>query len=165
MIGLLGAFGIYVPQILFFKALSLTTATDATIFQMVVPPVTAVVAVLLKREKANVPKFLGVASSFAGAVTIIGIDGLDMNKKYLIGNLLIILMSGFSAFYYLFQQKLVEIHPPLMVSAIAFSFATVFSLITTAPMTESWKNLKNESLDGWLGLAYVTLFGTVLAYL
>ena len=75
---LLGALGVYAPQVLFFNALRFTSASSATVLQLVISPMSALAAVLFKREKATWGKAIGIGSALLGAVLIVGLDGFSI---------------------------------------------------------------------------------------
>eukprot|EP01096_Ripella_sp_DP13-Kostka_P000221 TRINITY_DN1027_c2_g1_i1.p1 TRINITY_DN1027_c2_g1~~TRINITY_DN1027_c2_g1_i1.p1 ORF type:complete len:592 (+),score=244.94 TRINITY_DN1027_c2_g1_i1:88-1776(+) len=164
-LSLLGFLGVFLSQVFFFLGLDFTSATSATILQLVVPPITATVSILMKREKGSFFKAAGLAASVLGAMVIIGVDGLSFSIPSLLGDGFVLISSVFASFYFLFQQTLIEEMPAFTVSVVAFSSAALFSLCSTIWQIDGWRSLPHISLLAEVSILYIALAGTVFAYL
>jgi drug/metabolite transporter (DMT)-like permease len=164
-LALCGLSGFALNQAFFYAGLDLTTPVDASLIHVMNPIFVLVFAGLIIREKITWLKIGGIALGACGAVVLILYGKMvNMSTNSFAGNLYVFLNMLFYAIYLVLIKPLaVKYHPItilMWVSAFGFLFILPISVWTLPQI-----HFQAIPLAGWLGISYIILFNTFLAYI
>ena len=158
--------GIFLTQITFLKAITITTPLDASLINSVTPIFTMFIAAIALKEPISLKKAGGVALSFAGIIVLIintvSTEG-SVTSTQPLGVVLILANSLCFALYLGIFRPLISKYSPVTFMKWMF----LFSMIVAVPM--DLKELMTLNYSGipmeyrWK-LAFVVLFSTFIAY-
>ena len=156
--------GVVINQTLFLAGLALTTAHAAAILITTIPIFALAAAITLGRESPTATKVGGIALSAAGAIVLIGGEGLSGTTKSLLGDLMIVGNSLSYALYLVFSKPAMARMSARRVIARMFAIASIVMLpIAAWPMLhEPWRAIPPSA---WWSLAFVVAGPTIAAYL
>jgi len=165
MLAVCGMFGFALNQTLFYEGLNLSTPVDASLIHVLNPIVVMVFASLIIREKVTWKKAGGIALGATGVLILILYGktvSFDGNHAW--GNILIFLNMVFYALYLVLIKPLVgKYHTTTILKWVSlFGFLFVFPF-SVKPAFEI--DFASIGLTSWLGIAYIIVFNTFLAYL
>jgi len=155
--------GVIFNQLLFFKGLSLTTATNTSLLAVMIPVFTIIISALIGNDKLTSRKIIGVVLAAGGVIYLIDPSKASFSSDTTVGNILIILNSLCYGIYIAFSKKLVSHYGALK------SIAWVFLIASVANVPIGIYSLQTVTLNevtsiSWLALAGVVIFPTILAY-
>jgi len=156
--------GVVINQSMFLGGLALTSAHAAAILITAVPVFTLGAAMVFKEERVTAMKVAGIALAAAGALTVVGGEGLGGATKSVIGDLLIVGNSlSYALFLVLSKPDMARLSPRRVVARM-FAIAAVLMLpIAAVPMLRlHWRAIPPAA---WLSLAFVIAGPTIAAYL
>jgi drug/metabolite transporter (DMT)-like permease len=156
--------GVVINQSMFLGGLALTSAHVAAILITAVPVFTLGAAMLFKEERVTAMKVAGIALAAAGALTVVGGEGLGGAAKLVIGDLLIVGNSlSYALFLVLSKPDMARLSPRRVIARM-FAIAAVLMLpIAAVPMLRlHWRTIPPAA---WLSLAFVIAGPTIAAYL
>lgn len=150
-------------QTLFLTGLSLTTAHVASILITTIPIFTLIVALALRLERATATKVTGIALALAGALLVIGGEGLAGFRKGAVGALLITGNCLAYGIYLVVSKPVVSRVSATRMVSLMFAFGAILMLPVSLPslLREHWAAI---SWSAWLGLLIVIAGPTVAAY-
>ncbi len=155
--------GVTLNQLLFVKALALTTAINATLLITTLPVFTLVISIVLGYDRATLRHFLGIALAAAGVVYLVDPWRATFTAQTTVGNLLLIASSFSYGAYIAVSRDLFRRYGPLQVITWIFQIAALMTLPITA-YAWSVQGLGDVTPRVWLAVAYVILVPTVGAY-
>lgn len=155
--------GVIFNQLLFFKGLSLTTATNTSLLAVMIPVFTIIISSLIGNDKLTYRKVLGVILAAIGVVYLIDPTKASFSSDSTIGNILIVLNSLCYGIYIAFSKKLVSQYGALKSIAWVFLIASVVNIPIGLYSLQS-VDLSSVSNTAWLALTAVVIFPTILAY-
>ena len=165
MLAVCGMFGFALNQTLFYEGLNLSTPVDASLIHVLNPILVMIFASLIIGEKVTWIKTGGIALGASGVLILILYGktvSFDGNHAW--GNILIFLNMVFYALYLVLIKPLVgKYHTTTIlkwVSLFGFLFVLPFSI---KPALEI--NFASITFSSWLGISYVILLNTFIAYL
>ena len=156
--------GVVINQSMFLGGLALTSAHVAAILITAVPLFTLGAAMVFKEERVTAMKVAGIALAAAGALTVVGGEGLGGAAKSVIGDLLIVGNSlSYALFLVLSKPDMARLGPRRVIARM-FAIAAVLMLpIAAVPMLRlHWRTIPPSA---WLSLAFVIAGPTIAAYL
>ena len=156
--------GVVINQSMFLGGLALTSAHVAAILITAVPVFTLGAAMVFKEERVTAMKVAGIALAAAGALTVVGGEGLGGAAKSVIGDLLIVGNSlSYALFLVLSKPDMARLGPRRVIARM-FAIAAVLMLpIAAVPMLRlHWRTIPPAA---WLSLAFVIAGPTIAAYL
>jgi drug/metabolite transporter (DMT)-like permease len=165
MLAVCGMFGFALNQALFYEGLNLSTPVDASLIHVLNPILVMIFASLLIGEKITWKKAGGIALGASG-VLILVLYGrhISFNGEHALGNILIFLNLVFYALYLVLIKPLIgKYHTTTIlkwVSFFGFIFIFPFSI---KPALEI--NFSAIPVGAWLGIIYIIVLNTFLAYL
>ncbi len=165
MLAVCGLFGFALNQALFYEGLNLTTPVDASIIHVLNPIFVLVFASILIKEKVNLTKISGIALGGSGALILI-LYGKTMNMGIdsFRGNILVMLNMLFYAFYIVLMKPIVaKYHTATILKWVSF-FGFLFIIPFSVPSLLAF-HPSTIPLAGWLGVAYIIILNTFVAYL
>lgn len=165
MLAICGVFGFALNQALFYEGLNLTTPVDASIIHVLSPVLVLVLASLIIREKVTWKKAVGIFLGAAGTLVLILYGRMvSFDGSHTKGNILIFLNMVFYALYLILIKPLVgKYHTTTIlkwVSFFGFIFIFPFSIKSALQI-----NFEVITVTAWLGIAYVIILNTFIAYL
>lgn len=155
--------GIVLNMLLFLEGLERSTAVNTALLLPLIPVFTAIVAVVLKAERFDTGRALGMAVAFAGASLVLFQRGPDLGRSYLLGNTLVIINEVCYAIYLVIARPLLSRYPPLVVITWVFVlslWAVPIFLAGDHPFVPDVVTTKS-----WTAILYIVIFPTILAYL
>jgi len=159
-----GLLGVVLNQTLFLTGLALSNAHIAAILITTLPVFALGGAIVAGRERATVLKVGGIALAAAGALLVVGVEGVEGTRRSLIGAMLIVINSCCYAMYLVYSKPMMARLSAKRVIRRMFTAAAVMMLpIAALPlMRQDWASIPGRA---WLGLALVIAGPTVTAYL
>lgn len=168
-LALLALIGFVINKMLEFGGLSLTTASDVALLISGESIFTAAFSWLLLRERVRPLTVCALVAGFAGVYLIIERSLLPTLPSgggvwRMAGDLLVVLALAFEALYTVRGKALLIKHSPLLITAAAIVGSTVFwiPLAGWNILVQGWHPL---SLAAWLGIGWLAIGVTVIAYL
>lgn len=168
-LAVLAIVGFVINKILEYGGLSLTTASDVALLIASESIFTAALSWLLLRERFR---------PMTGGALMLGLFGVYLIVERslvpnipsgggllrILGDLMVVLALVFEAFYTVRGKALLVKHPPLLVTSVAIVGSTLFwiPLAGVDLLTRGWHPI---SLTGWLGILWLAIMSTVVAYL
>ena len=162
----LGVFGVTAYNTLLYSALQTTTATNGLLINAVTPVFIIVAECVLFGVRLSPRRWAGVAAALAGIVAIVtrgevaALATLALNR----GDLLLLIGAATWTAYTLFLRRL-----PAGLDPLAMLATTVgVGVVCLAPLF-MWEQATGARTQwgtaAWLGVAYIGVFPSVLAYL
>jgi drug/metabolite transporter (DMT)-like permease len=164
----LGATGIFLYNLCFFKALSLMPAGRTALFVALNPTVTALALALFFREKLGLGKWLGIAIAFIGAAVIITRGDLagalhDISQSLGTGELVMFCaISGWAAYTIIGRHALKGLSP-----IAATTYASLWGLLLLAIGAATELPSMDWSKLNWkiaAAITYLGACGTVIGF-
>lgn len=163
-IALYGLLGVVINQACFLSGLSFTTVQVAAILITTIPVFTHAVAIVVGSERASANRIGGIALAGAGALLVVGGEGVAGTGKSLFGAVLIVVNCFSYALYLVLSKPVMTRLSPRRVVARMFSVGTVllFPIAAYSLAREEWRAI---TARGWISLLLVIAGPTVGAYL
>ncbi len=161
---LYGLLGVSLNQVFFILGLSLTSAIHTTVLTATIPVFTLLAAVLLGHESMTLRAAAAVLLSGAGALLLVGVQGLDWHSQSVRGNLLLIGNAICYAFYLVLSRPILARYDPITVVAGVFLYGAGPIVLVALPALSRFEPSRVTRLS-WGSLAAVVLFCTVVPYL
>ena len=163
---LIGFLGNAVYQVLFIKAMSLTTASNTSLILSMSPIYVALLGALFRIERIHWAAWLGIAVSFVGLYFVITRQngGLSFSAKSASGDLAIFFGTMLWALYTVISKDFLHRMTPLQFSTVTMGFGALFYVPFTAGdiLRIPWGSI---SWTAWACLVLSALFGLVIGYL
>lgn len=160
---LFACFGVVFNQLLFFKGLSLTTATNTSLLAVMIPVFAILVSVVIGNDKLTLLKIAGTILAGGGVIYLIDPLNASFSSATTQGDVLVILNSMSYAAYIAVSKRLVTHYGALKSIAWLFLLASVVN-IPVGLVSLSTIDLAQVNSGAWLALAATVLFPTILAY-
>lgn len=163
---LLGLVGVASFNTLIYIGLTMTTATNATIMQSVIPVVILLITGLLLKEQVSLRQWMGVVLSLAGVLLLITQGELARVLSLSFGRGDIWIMAGVLS--WACYSVLLRWKPDGLDGFTMFGVTVVVAVIALIPLAV-WE-LQEATLPQWhwkpaLTVVYMALFPSILAYL
>ncbi len=130
--------GIFLHNCMLFKALQITTASNASLIESVGPSITSVLAFFIIGERLSKIGWLGIFISCFGAIFIVTKGSIEavLNLDLNIGDVIVVICEAMWSFYVVISWKLSGKLSPLSVTAwtcfIGAAFCIVVGTVTGA---------------------------------
>ena len=157
-----------ISQGFFLGGLALSTAAHAALLYTLTPLFVLLLAQVLLRELPGVRTAAGTLIALAGALYVLAWRGLDLSRGPLAGDLLLLVAVVAWAFYTAEGRALVTTHGPLAVIAWTLIAGTAMYApigVASLAIPGAVHRIAHASRAAWLGLAYLILVTSVIAYL
>ncbi len=141
-----------------------TSASDAAILIAAIPIFVAVLNVFTLKERNSAAQWVGIGVSFVGVVALIELGRSGGGGATLGGNLLVLGASLSAAVYSLMARRLLVSRPALLVTTWQNLFGALF-MLPLAAVEAAAVGVRTPTAAAWAGLAYLTVFCSVVAYL
>ncbi|MDQ3061251.1 MAG: DMT family transporter [Acidobacteriota bacterium] len=160
---LFSCLGVICNQLLFFKGLSLTTATNTSLLAVMIPIFAILVSVLIGNDKLSWQKTLGVILAGCGVIYLIDPTNASFSSETTQGDIFIILNCLSYGTYVAVSKKLITYYGALKSIAWLFLFASIVN-VPVGLYSLQTVDVSQINLSAWLALAAIVLFPTILAY-
>jgi len=162
---LLGMTGVFGYNIFFFKGLQTISAGRASVIVASNPIIITILSALFFKEKLTLIKAAGILISVTGAVAVISrgdpsqvfTGSLGWGELFIFGCVL-----SWVAYSLIGKVVMAELTPLIAVTYSAV--VGTLALLLPAYLEGVTRNFVHYSALSWLGLFYLALFGTVLAF-
>ena len=157
--------GVVINQILFIKGVSLTTPIHSALLSLATPIFITLIAAWLLREGLTVLKISGLVLGIGGAAMLILLkDSSHPGTDILLGDIMVIINAVSYAFYLVLVRPLMATYSGIQILRWIFTFGSLVILPFGMQqfLTTDWSAF---TLSHWLGLAFVAIGATFLAYL
>lgn len=163
---LIGFFGNAVYQVLFIKAVSLTTASNTSLILSMSPLYVALLGAVLRIERIHWAAWLGIVVSFLGLYFVVSQQrgGPSFSPASASGDVAIFFGTMLWALYTVFSDAFLRKMSPLQFSTVTMGVGALFYVPYTVGDIRRipWGSI---SLTAWACLALSALFGLVIGYL
>lgn len=159
----LSLIGVVLNQLLFLEGTKRTTAINTNVLITTIPVFTLAIALLLRRERASVTKLGGIVLAAAGALYLIGLDRVQLDRGDTVGAALIAGCTFLYAGYLVLSKGLLQRYQPLTVVTHVFVFAGVIVLPMGIVALRD-VNLAMQPTPALVALAYIVVFPSIVAY-
>ena len=160
---LFACFGVIFNQLLFFKGLSLTTATNTSLLAVMIPVFAILVSVVIGNDRLTGLKVIGTITAGGGVIYLIDPQNASFSSATTQGDLLIILNSMSYATYVAVSKKLITHYGALKSIAWLFLFASIVN-VPVGLYSLSTVDVAQINSGAWLALAAIVIFPTIAAY-
>ena len=160
---LFACFGVIFNQLLFFKGLSLTTATNASLLAVMIPVFAILVSVIIGNDKLTFLKVAGTVLAGGGVIYLVDPANASFSSATTQGDILVILNSMSYGIYIAVSKRLITHYGALKSIAWLFLFASIAN-IPIGLYSLSTVDLSQASSVAWLALAAIVIFPTIMAY-
>lgn len=164
VLSLMALMGVTLNQIFYIGGLSLTSVTHTGLIQAVGPVFVLLLAGFLGEEPITGLKIAGMAISFAGVAVLLVEKSAPGSGSHWQGDLLLVGAAAVFAYYTILMKKVSNVYDSLTLNAYVFGFGSIF-LIPFCAYPVSQVHWAQVPLQSWLGLAFMVVFASVIAYL
>jgi drug/metabolite transporter (DMT)-like permease len=162
----LALIGVFPGQVLITWGTRMSTASNAALLMLAFPVCTAVLAVLLLKEKMTAIRWISFALAIVGVLLCSNLDlgNLDFGKGFLFGNALIFSGIVGNSFYNSYGKKVLERYSPM--EMLFFTYAAMFVIMTPLTLHQEWDvfaRIPHFTVQTWIGLILLTFFHNYLS--
>jgi len=141
-----------------------TTASEAALIIATIPIFVTLLSAVVLGERAGSRRWLGVMLSFAGVAALVALGGGGVGGGSVGGDLLVLCAAATAAAYNLMARRLLLTRSALYVTAFQNLFGALF-MLPLAVVEALLVGVRTPTSGASLGIAYLSLFSSVLAYL
>ncbi len=159
----LGLFGVALNQFLFVMGLSRTSVAHSAIISGLSPILVLTIASIVGLERFTSRKVAGMMAALMGVAVLKSFERTSSGATWM-GDLFIFLGGVSFALFTVFGKRATLRHDSITVN----TFAYVGGALALSPVTiwAGWNfSFAQVGINGWLALAYMALFPSVIAYL
>ncbi len=159
----LGLLAVPFNQGFFLWGLSHSSPAHAALFYSTTPLFVLIVSVLRGEERFTPLKVAGMLAALAGVVLILLEHGLRMDRRYLLGDGLLLMAVICWALYSVQGRGLMREHRPMTVTALSLVLGTAMSL-PAAPWAFRGFHPASYPMAAWGAILFLGLITSVLSY-
>jgi drug/metabolite transporter (DMT)-like permease len=163
LFALFSCFGVVFNQLLFFKGLSLTTATNTSLLAVMIPVFAFAVSAIIGYDRFSWRKVLGITLAACGVIYLVDPTKASFSSATTQGDILIILNSLSYATYVAVSKNLIGKYGALKSIAWLFIFASLIN-VPVGLISLQTVELSPIPLSAWAVVAAIVIFPTILAY-
>ncbi len=163
-LGIVALFGITLNQLFFIAGLARTSAAHTGLIVALGPVMVLILSCTMRMELLTLLKSAGMVVSFCGvAVLTTGKAGQGADAHWS-GDLLLVVGSAVFAYYTILVKEIADRYDTLTLNTIIFVLGSLLMMPFSGHevLAVRWGALPAQA---WWGLAYMVIFGSVLAYL
>jgi drug/metabolite transporter (DMT)-like permease len=162
-LALFAVFGVIINQILFVEGLSRTTPSHSSIINSLIPVLTLVFALALRRETWTSRRLVSIVLSLGGVLVLLRVENLRFDQDWVIGDLLTLANATSFSFFLVISKRYFERHGALGSTAWLLALGAVgTTLVASGPLQQV--DLRQFDWRFWGLAAYAIIFATTLAY-
>jgi drug/metabolite transporter (DMT)-like permease len=124
-IGVAGLFGVVFNQVFYFEGLYRTTVIHTVVINTTVPIFTLLFSVVLKYEKMNLWRAMGMTLGVIGVLIVLEVERLQLSSRFLLGDTLILMNCLSFSLYLVLSKPINREVPPLTVTAGMFLIGSI----------------------------------------
>lgn len=159
----MGLIGVVLYYAVFNYSLVYTSASQGALVQSCIPAMTALVAVVWLREHASALRWSGIALSMVGVLIVFSGADAQAGTGSLLGNLLMFASTVLWGVYTSMAKRIAG-YDAIQVTAGILG-AGALMLLPLAAFEIAPEGMPNVDTQGWLGLAYLGVGASGLAYM
>ena len=156
--------GVSFNQILFIFGLFLTTAINTTILTATIPVFTLAAALLLGREKLSLGAGLEFCWPGPGALALLDVQRFAWSSDSFRGDLLLLMNCTSYSLYLVLSRPILAHYRAITFTAAVFRYGAALIVLLALPDLFRFEPSRVPTI-GWVSLAAVILFCTVIPYL
>ncbi len=157
--------GITMNQICYIGGLARTSVTHTGLIQAIGPIMVLLHSASMGMEAlTSRRKILGMSISFVGVALLLIEKPAQGTGANWLGDLILIAADGFFAYNTILMKEVADCYDPLTLNTVVFSLGAIL-LIPFCAGSVAEVRWDQTSLHAWWGLAYMVLFGSLVAYL
>ncbi len=160
MIIFLGFIGITVYHVALTYGELRVTAGSASLIISAAPIFTAILAMLILKERIKLWGWVGVLFSFFGIVLVVKGEGRSVNFEP--AALLVLLSAICTSFFFVLQKPYLKKYSPLAFTSYAIWSGTLFQLVFLGGL---FQKIKEAPLESTLAIIYMGIFPAAIAYI
>jgi len=162
----LALLGVFPGQVLITWGTRMSTASNAAIIMLAIPPCTAFFAWLFMRERMSAVRWVAFAIAIGGVLLCSGKDihNLNFASGYLAGNLLVLSGTLGSSFYNSYGKKVLERYSPM--EMLFYTYAAMFVIMTPLVILQERDvlfRIPQFTASTWIGLILLTVLHNYLS--
>lgn len=163
-LGLMGFTGITLNQICFLGGLARTSVTHTGLIQAVGPIMVLLLAAFIGREVLTLQNCVGMAIAFAGVAVLLTGKSSSQNGAHWSGDVILLAAGASFAVYTILMKDVASDYDALTLSMLVFGLGAMLLLpfCLGSLARAEWRQVP---FHAWAGLAYMVVFGSVVAYL
>lgn len=157
--------GVVINQIFFITGVSMTTPIHSSLLSLATPIFITLIAAWLLKEGFTWLKFFGLALGVGGAAILILLkDSTHTGDHVLLGDIMVLINAISYSFYLVLVRPLMKTYTGIQVLRWIFTFGAIVILPFGMHkfVTTDWAAFH---VAQWMGLAFVAVGATFLAYL
>jgi len=155
--------GVLGNQLLYVKALSLTTVINAALLTATIPVITLFVSILFRYDNWSFKRVAGIMLAGAGVVYLVNPTQAELTAETTLGNVLLLCNGLLYAVYLVISKRLLERYGALNVITWIFLVSAVL-VVPLGLYSFGNENVASISSTVWLLVGVVILLPTVSAY-
>jgi len=158
------ACGVTFNQLFFIGGLARTSAAHTGMVVALIPVVVLALSCALRMEPLTLLKFVGMLISFVGVAVLTTAKTGRGNAGHWKGDLILLAGSVVFALFTIIVKRLGNRYRPLAMNTVAFALGSVLMLPfgLRSVLHVNWRLV---TFSVWWGLAFMAVFGSVVAYL
>ena len=159
-----GVVGLFLFIFLFVTSLRYGTPIDISIIMTLPPVFVILIGVIFQHRRPSMLEYVGVAVSFAGAVTVIlAGQGGKNGSDNLLGDILAVASTLCYAFYLVILERPSATYRPVTMLRWVFLFAAIPGLLLL-PGMQHLPILHTAEATPWIEIGFILLCPTFIAY-
>jgi drug/metabolite transporter (DMT)-like permease len=155
--------GVVLNQLLFVKALTLTTAINATLLGTTIPVFALIVGIMLGYERASLNKAFGILLAACGVIYLVNPFRADFSGSNKLGDMLLIANSLCYGAYIAISKDLLKRYDALTVIGWLFVMASIVT-VPFGIISPGTSPAQHIGAGAWLAVLYIIIAPTVGAY-
>lgn len=160
---LFALFGVVLNQLFFFKGLSLTTATNTSLFAVMIPIFAFTISALIGNDRFSWRKIVGIVLAACGVIYLVDPSKASFSSATTQGDILVILNSLSYGTYIAISKRQISHYGALRSLVWLFLFASIV-IAPIGAVSLRTVDLGAVSASAWAAVAAIVLFPTILAY-
>lgn len=164
ILGLMAFTGITLNQICYIGGLARTSVTHTGLIQAIGPIMVLLLSASMGMEALTSRKVLGMVISFVGVALLLIEKPAQGSGAHWVGDLILIAADAVFAYYTILTKEVADCYDPLTLNTLVFSLGAIL-LVPFCAASVAKVRWDQVSSHAWWGLAYMVLFGSLVAYL
>lgn len=164
IIGLMALTGITLNQIFYIGGLARTSVTHTGLIQTVVPVMVLVLSGCMGMEVVTRRKLSGMGMAFAGVTWLVLERAPRGSGAHWSGDVMLVVAESVFAYYTILTKEVAHLYDTLTLNMLVFGLGAVL-LIPFCAKSVSQVRWHAIPAEAWWGLAFMIVFGSLIAYL
>lgn len=163
---ILAAFGFFPTQVLMTWGTRMSLASNAALITLTLPVFTAVMAMLILKERMNAARWISFGLAIVGVVAISGkdIQGASLGFEFLAGNLLILGSILANSLNNSFGKVILRRYTPMEMMFWAYCMMLILLLPFVIPeFGQFFSTVPHFTINSWIGMLSLSFFHNYLS--